>query len=268
MGVVNVTPDSFSDGGSFLSPDAAIDHACRLVDEGADILDIGGESTAPNSPPVSIEEEYRRVMPVVEECAKRGFFVSVDTYKAVVAHRALRAGAEMINDVTALRADDDLAEVLAKSDCAVVLMYSKDPSPRTEPTVRTYDDVVREIAQFLSERAQLAELCGIARDRIVVDPGMGAFVSGDPGPSLEILRRASEFQVLGCPVLIGASRKGFIGKMLNASVHDRLEGSLACAAIAAWHGVKIIRAHDVAPTVRIVRMVDAIGGNQQAVSST
>lgn len=263
MGVVNVTPDSFSDGGRFLSPEAAIAHACRLMDEGADLLDIGGESTAPDSPPVDAREECRRILPVLEECAKRGFPVSVDTYKAPVARCALAHGAGMINDVTALRGDPTLADVLAESDCAVVLMFAKDPTPRTTPTVRVYTDVVREISEFLAERVAYARTRGIASNRIVLDPGMGAFVSAEPGPSLELLRRAGEFHTLGHPLLIGASRKSFIGKVLGSPgrplpVGDRLEGSLACAAIAAWHGVQIIRAHDVRETVRTVRMVDAI----------
>ncbi|HQK22798.1 MAG TPA: dihydropteroate synthase, partial [Candidatus Latescibacteria bacterium] len=168
MGVVNVTPDSFSDGGRFLSPEAAIAHACRLMDEGADLLDIGGESTAPDSPPVDAQEECRRILPVLEECAKRGFPVSVDTYKSPVARCALAHGAGMINDVTALRGDPTLADVLAESDCAIVLMFAKDPTPRTTPTVRVYADVVREISEFLAERVAYAGTRGIAASRIVL----------------------------------------------------------------------------------------------------
>ena len=258
MGVVNVTPDSFSDGSRFYDKSAAISHAFRLRDEGADILDIGGESTAPNSPPVDAEEECRRVLPVVEACAARGLFVSVDTYKAEVARRALEAGAAMINDVTALRGDPALAAVLAGAKCPMVLMHAKDPTPRTTPTQRTYTDVVAEISAFLASRVEYAAREGIAKERIVLDPGMGAFVSADPEPSLEILCRLNEFHALGRPLLLGASRKGFIGKVLGLPVTERLEGSLACAAVGAWHGVRIIRAHEVLPTVRVVRMVDAI----------
>ena len=258
MGVVNVTPDSFSDGGRFHDAPAAISHAFRLAEEGADILDIGGESTAPNSRAVSAEEECARVLPVVEACAGRGLFVSVDTYKAETAGRALDAGAAMVNDVTALRGDGALPDVLAASDCGVVLMYSKDPTARTTAAERAYRDVVAEIAAFLRERMDVAVARGVRRERIILDPGMGAFVSTDPAPSLEILRRLAEFHALGRPVLVGPSRKGFIGKVLDLPVGDRLEGSLACAAVAAWHGAHIVRAHDVRETVRLVRMVDAI----------
>lgn len=258
MGVVNVTPDSFSDGGRHYERQAAIDHAFRLADEGADILDIGGESTAPNSPPVAIEEECRRVLPVIEACARKGLFVSVDTHKAETARRALDVGAAMLNDVTALRGDEDLCAVLTGSDCAVALMYSKDDSPRTSLVERSYGNVVAEISRFLAGRLKAAMARGVAAERVVLDPGMGAFVSAAPGPSLEILRRLNEFHALGRPLLIGASRKGFIGKVLDLPVADRLEGSLACAAIAAWHGVQIVRAHDAKETVRVVRMVDAI----------
>ena len=258
MGVVNVTPDSFSDGGEFFGTAAAIDHAHRLRDEGADILDVGGESTAPESPPVSVEEECRRVLPVVERLAAEGAFVSVDTYKAEVARRALDAGARMVNDVTALRGDPALAGVLAGSICPVVLMYSKDLTARTTRQAPTYADAVAEIAAFLRTRVAYAAANGVAEGRIIIDPGMGAFLSTEPGPSLDVLRRLGELHALGRPILVGPSRKGFIGKVLDLPVRERLEGSLACAAIAAWHGARLVRVHDVLPTVRVVRMVDAI----------
>ena len=258
MGVVNVTADSFSDGGRYLDRDAAIEHAMRLVDEGADILDIGGESTAPTSAGVDAEEESRRVVPIVEELAKRGAYLSVDTYKADVARRALDAGAQMINDVTAFRGDDDLINVVVSAGCDVCIMYAKDATPRTTRNQPVYRNVAAEIGAFLTNRADLALRRGIAHEKIVLDPGMGAFVSGEPEPSLEILARLDEFAALGYPVLVGASRKGFIGQVLDTPVSDRLAGSLACASIAAWNGARIIRAHDVRETVRTVRMVDAI----------
>lgn len=262
MGVVNVTPDSFSDGGRYYDTQAAIDHAFRLAGEGADIVDIGGESTAPNSPPVTVEEECRRVVPVIEACAAKGLFVSVDTYRAETARRALDAGAAMVNDVTALRGDERLSGVLARASCAVVLMYSKDATARTTLVEHPYTNVVGEISVFLAGRVAAAVTGGVAEERIVVDPGMGAFVSVAPEPSLEILRHLDEFHALGRPLLVGASRKGFIGKVLGLPVTDRLEGSLACAAIAAWHGARIVRVHEVKETVRVVRMVDAIRGGR------
>lgn len=262
MGVVNATPDSFSDGGRFLDPAAAIAHGRRLADEGAAILDVGGESTAPDSPPVSAEEESRRILPIIEALAAGGAYVSADTYKAGVAREALEAGAQMVNDVTALRGDPALADVLANATCDVCIMYAKDASPRTTLSGREYDDVIDHIRAFLTERIEFARQRGIDEDRIVVDPGMGAFVSSDSAPSLELLRRISEIADLGRPVLVGASRKGFIGKVLDLSVGDRLEGSLACACVASWNGARIIRAHDVRETVRAVRMVDAIATTQ------
>ena len=258
MGVVNVTPDSFSDGGQHDDTKSAVAHGLRLIGEGADTLDIGGESTAPDSRPVSEEEESARVLPVVEQLASRGIAVSVDTWKASVAERALEAGAWMINDVTALRGGSQMAEVLARRSCPVTIMYAKDPTPRTTPRDREYGDVVAEIIEFLRERLAFAASRGIARDRIVIDPGMGAFVSGSPEPSLEILKRLGEFTALGQPVLVGASRKGFIGKVLDLPIDERVEGSVACAAIAVWNGARIVRVHDVRETARTVRMVDAI----------
>ena len=261
MGVVNVTPDSFSDGGLHAEPDAAVAHGLRLLDQGADILDVGGESTAPGSGDVSAEEEIRRVAPVIRALTERGAYVSADTHKAAVASGALDAGAAMINDVTALRGDTDMPGVLAASDCDVCIMYSKDSTARTTLDVHAYRDVVAEIGMFLLGRIRFAGERGISPSRIVVDPGMGAFVSGDPAPSLELLRRLGELSALSRPVLVGASRKGFISKASGVEAGDRLEGSLACAAIAAWNGARIVRVHDVEETVRLVRMVDAIRGS-------
>ena len=259
MAVVNVTPDSFSDGGRFLQTDTAVAHGLSLLEQGADVLDIGGESSAPNSVPVSAEEELARVVPVVERLAREGAVISVDTYKGVVARACLDVGAHAINDVTALRGDSDLIGVLAGSNCPVALMYSKDPNARTTREGREYGDVVADISRFLNERITWAEEHGISRNRVVIDPGMGAFVSGDPGPSLEILRRLREFETLGCPILIGASRKGFIGQVLGGlPITERMEGSLACAAAAAMNGARFVRVHDALESVRVVRMIDAI----------
>jgi dihydropteroate synthase len=258
MGVVNVTPDSFSDGGRFFDTERAVEHGMRLAEEGASILDVGGESTAPNSLGVDADEECRRVLPVIERLAAEGLYVSVDTYKGPVARRAVEAGALMVNDVTALRGDRELPPVLENSVCDVCLMYAKDQSARTTAADTRYEDVVSHIVAFLSDRIAFAESCGIDRRRIVVDPGMGAFVSAEPGPSLRILGNIEALVGIGRPVLVGASRKGFIGKVLGVPLDDRLEGSLACAAVASYGGARIIRAHDVKATVRVVRMVDAI----------
>jgi dihydropteroate synthase len=258
MGVVNVTPDSFSDGGSHFDCQDAIDYGLRLLDEGAHILDVGGESTAPNSADVDAEEESRRVVPVIEALSKRGAYISADTYKGTTARRAINAGALMINDVTALRGDSELVVVLAESDCDICLMYAKDPTPRTSREQPDYGDVVQYIIEFMSERIDYAASVGIEKNRCVLDPGMGAFISSEPEPSLSVLRRIEEFAFLGRPILVGASRKGFIGQVLDVTVDDRLEGSLACAAVASWNGARIIRVHDVRETVRTVRMVDAI----------
>ena len=258
MGVVNVTPDSFSDGGLHQNTEQAADFALRLIKQGVDILDIGGESTAPDSEHVTVEEELARVLPVVEKLSAEGAYISVDTYKADVAAKALSAGARMINDVTAFRGDSRMLDVLSRHDCDITIMYSKDPTSRTSLNEKHYEDVVGEISEFLQERIQTAENHGISPDRIVIDPGMGAFVSPDPRYSLELLRRLPELHALGRPILIGASRKGFIGKVLDVDVNNRLEGSLACAAVAAWNGAAIVRVHDVKETRRVVRMIDAI----------
>jgi dihydropteroate synthase len=258
MGVVNVTPDSFSDGGRYIDSERAVEHGLRLAGEGASILDVGGESTAPNSPPVGADEECRRVLPVIQRLASEDYYVSIDTYKASVARRAIEAGALMVNDVTALRGDRKMTEILADASADICLMYSKDQSARTSRSPVRYDDVVSHIAGFLTDRIAFAESCGIDAKRIVIDPGMGAFVSAEANPSLRLLGHLPKLLQIGRPVLVGASRKGFIGQVLGVPVDDRIEGSLACAAIASYNGAKIIRAHDVKETVRVVRMVDAI----------
>lgn len=280
MGILNVTPDSFSDGGKFVAAgsggtsggrvdvDAAVARALQMASEGAEIIDIGGESSGPGSKDVSSEEELARVIPVVKKL-KEGIgrvFISVDTYKAEVARQAIEVGADIINDVTALRGDvvavgeSKMAAVLAKyPNVPVIIMYSKDPTARTTRENTQYDDVIATVRKFLEERIGVGVKQGIARDRFIVDPGMGAFVSTDPKYSLEILRRLQEFgtdRVLkGLPILIGASRKGFLG----GAVQNRLEGSLACAAIAMQNGASILRVHDVKETRRFVDMLASIG---------
>ncbi|MCA9373560.1 dihydropteroate synthase [Candidatus Peregrinibacteria bacterium] len=259
MGILNVTPDSFSDGGKFMDVDNAVDRALQMVEEGADIIDIGGESTGPGSNDVDVKEELERVIPVFEKLRhKTDVLLSVDTYKHQVALHALTVGADMVNDVTALRGDDEMAKSLAGHKCPVVLMYAKDETPRTTNEDVQYDDVVDSVKRLLKERIAVAEKAGIKRDRLIVDPGMGAFVSSEPFYSLQLLKRLKELESLDCPILVGASRKSFIGKTLDVPLHERLEGGLAAAAIAVWNGAAIIRAHDVKETRRVVDMVHAI----------
>jgi dihydropteroate synthase len=257
MGVVNVTPDSFSDGGRYLEPGAAIRHGLELVEEGADLLDVGGESTRPGAEPVPLEEERRRVLPVVEALAGRaGVPVSVDTTKAAVARAALDAGAAIVNDVSAGRFDPDMLPLCAERGAPVVLMHMLG-EPRTMQRDPRYDDVVREVAAFLAARAEAALAAGVAVDRIVVDPGFGFGKTREH--NLVLLRRLDEIVALGYPVLVGTSRKSFIGATLGGlPVEDRLEGTAATVALAVAAGASIVRVHDVRAMARVVRMVEAV----------
>ncbi len=257
MGIVNVTPDSFSDGGRFLDRDAAIDHGLRLVDEGADILDVGGESTRPGATSVSSDEEIERVVPVVEAlAAKTDVPVSIDTSKASVARRALDAGAQIVNDVAAGRFDEELIPLVAARHAPLVLMHMLG-EPRTMQMDPRYVDVVGEIAAFLDERADAAVAAGAGREQIVVDPGFG--FGKTPAHNLVLLRRLREFRCLGFPILAGTSRKSFIGATLGGlPVEERLEGTAATVALAVANGVSIIRVHDVREMARVVRMVEAV----------
>jgi len=259
MGVLNLTPDSFSDGGKFNSKQKAVKRFDEMIEEGADIIDIGGESSGPGSQDVSLEDELNRVIPLLKEVRKHSdIWISIDTYKAEVAAQALREGADMINDVLSMRGDFNISKVIADEDVPVVFMYSKDHTARTTGDQKKYDDVVAHIKAFFEDRIHIAEIHGIKREQIILDPGQGAFISGDPKYSLQILKRLKEFEEFNLPILIGSSRKSLIGMTLNLPLHERLEGSLACAAVAVMNGAKIIRAHDVRATRRIVDMVRAI----------
>lgn len=262
MGVLNVTPDSFSDGGKFVNPDLALTHALQMIEEGADIIDIGGESSGPGSKDVSLDEELFRILPVLEKLRQESnILISIDTYKAKVAQTSLEKGANIINDVTALRGDPTMAETLASYQAPVIIMYSKDPNARTTRQETHYENVVQTIHEFLEERLHYAEQKGLKRSRFILDPGMGAFISTDPKYSLQTLKNLEKFQDFKLPILVGASRKGFIGQILDLPVghmDQRLEGGLACAAVAVWNGAKIIRTHDVKATKQIVDMVWAI----------
>ncbi len=246
MGILNVTPDSFSDGGRFFNRSAALRRADEMIAEGAALLDVGGESTRPDATPVSTQEELDRVIPVVEALRDAPVLVSVDTSKPDVMAEALRAGAGMINDVRALRLPGAL-EVLAGSRAAVCLMHMQG-EPATMQKNPHYHDVVADIKTFLAERVRSCEAVGIARGRLFLDPGFGF------GKTLEhnltLLKRLGEFRELGLPLLVGLSRKSMIGRILDAPPEERLPGSLAAAVIAAWQGATIFRVHDVLPTVR------------------
>jgi dihydropteroate synthase len=260
MGILNVTPDSFSDGGVHFDTQTAIDAGFRMRDEGADIIDIGGESTRPNSEPVSMEEELRRTLPVVQALAQRGIPVSIDTSKPEVARQALEAGAGIVNDVTAF-SDPGMAPLCAQHGCTVCLMHMKG-TPRTMQQDPTYEDVVAEVRDFLLERTQHAEAQGIARESIWIDPGIGFGKTVEH--NLQLLRNLDEFVLTGYNVLIGVSRKSFIGRILNPETplpaDQRLEGTLAAQVLAQAMGAKIIRAHDVKESRRAIEMAKAILG--------
>jgi dihydropteroate synthase len=231
----------------------------EMVEQGADIIDIGGESTGPGSKDVNMEEELARVMPVLEVLRKQtDAWISVDTWKSGTARTVLEAGADMINDVTALRGDANMAQTLAGYDVPVVLMYSKDATPRTTREDVHYDDVVETVSRFFRERIPFAEKSGIARGRLVLDPGMGAFVSANPVYSLQLLNRLDQFLEFELPLLVGPSRKSFIGQVLNVPLNQRLEGSLGACAAAVMRGASILRVHDVQETRRLADMVFAV----------
>jgi dihydropteroate synthase len=259
MGIVNVTPDSFSDGGRLMDPDAAVAYGLRLESEGADLLDVGGESTRPGSDPVPEAEERRRVVPVVRALAERcAVPISVDTRHAAVAEAALSAGAHVVNDVTAM-ADPLMAATVQDHAAGLVLMHMRG-EPKTMQQGPAYDDVVAEVASFLGERAAFAETAGVGRDAIVVDPGLGFGKRTGHGveDNLTLLNRIDRIRALGYPVVVGASRKRFIASVVGGAVDDRLEGSLAVAAAAAYAGVEAVRVHDVRATRRLVDMLAAI----------
>ena len=243
MGIVNTTPDSFSDGGRFLDEEAAVDHALALVADGADILDIGGESTRPGSQPVEVEEELRRVLPVVRRLANEtDALISIDTTKAEVARQAIDAGADIVNDISGLRLDEQMAAVCRDSGAAVICMHMQG-TPQTMQENPTYIDAVADIDTFFNERLEYLERAGIERERIVFDPGVG--FGKTAAHNLEILSAIEQFRALGRPVLIGHSRKRFLSKVLKRDVDERTSGTIGVAiALAAQH-TDIIRVHDV-----------------------
>ena len=258
MGVVNVTPDSFSDGGLWLDPQAAIAHGIELVEQGADVVDVGGESTRPGAVPVSDDEELGRVLPVIEGLvAAVEAPVSIDTRKASVARRAVEAGAVIVNDTSGEAGDDSLHEVAAATGTALVIMHARG-TPATMQQLTDYDDVVEHVAGWLDRRAERARARGVPADALVLDPGFG--FAKTPEQNLELLRGLPRLASLGYPVLAGTSRKSFIGHVLDLPVEQRLEGTAATIAWAVAHGAEVVRVHDVAPMARVVRMIEAIRG--------
>jgi dihydropteroate synthase len=264
MGVVNVTPDSFSDGGRFLDPRRAVDQGLRLAAEGADIIDIGGESTRPFSDSVAADEEIRRVVPVIAELAQKiRAPISIDTSKAAVARRALEAGAAMINDIAALRSDAGMAALAAEFGVPVILMHMRG-EPRTMQVAPSYSDLVGEIASFLRQAADAAERQGIPRERLIVDPGIGFGKTAEH--NLQIIRRLADFARLGLPILVGPSRKSFIRRLVKPAGAPDIPpdlpivetGTQAAVAASILNGAHIVRVHDVAKTAATVNVADAI----------
>jgi len=256
MGVVNVTPDSFSDGGLYLDADAAIAHGLELAGQGAEILDVGGESTRPGAAEVSVEEERARVVPVVAGLAEAAT-VSIDTSKAAVAEAAIDAGASIVNDVTALRRDSEIGALCAERGAGLVLMHMQG-DPRTMQENPEYADVVDDVKAFLAERLEAAVAAGVDEGRVWLDPGIGFGKTLDH--NLELLRRLGELRELGRPLVVGASRKSFIGKIDGSAVGDRLGGTIASSVLAAAEGADVLRVHDVAEAMQAVRVATAILG--------
>ena len=256
MGIVNVTPDSFSDGGLWLDPQAAVDHGVELEREGASIVDVGGESTRPGAEPVGTEVELHRVQPVIEGLASSlsTATISIDTAKASVAAAAIAAGATLVNDVTALGGDPEMAHVVASAGCDVCLMHMQG-EPRTMQANPSYGDVVDDVKAFLEQRMAAAVDAGVSEERIILDPGIG--FGKTVNHNLELISRLDEIAALGKPVLLGTSRKRFIGAVTGADTADRLPGSLASAVLGLERGATIFRVHDVAPTLAALRLTAA-----------
>jgi dihydropteroate synthase len=255
MGILNATPDSFSDGGRFDSLSCAVDHAAKMVDEGADVLDIGGESTRPGADPVSADEELERVIPVIEKlCEQFKLPISIDTSKAVVMREAVAAGATMINDVYGLRGEDSL-QAAAELGVPVCLMHMLG-EPRSMQLAPVYEDVVADVLSFFQHRVGACSAAGIEQEKIILDPGFGFGKTLEH--NLQLLRNLSKFVGMGFPVLVGMSRKSMIGQVLDRPVDDRVHGGLALALLARQQGASMIRTHDVAPTVDALRILEAV----------
>ena len=256
MGVLNVTPDSFSDGGIFFDKEKAIARGLKMVEEGANFIDIGGESTRPGSKPLGLDEELRRVIPVIEFLAKEvDVPISIDTYKSAVAKKAIEAGAQLINDISGLHLDPSLSQVAAKEDVPLVLMHIRG-NPQTMQKNIHYESLFSEIIQYLKDSIQRAESAGVDSEQIIIDPGIGFGKTVED--NLLILKNLQEFKILGKPLLLGTSRKSFIGKILNADVTERLEGTLSTIVAGVLNGAHIIRCHDVIQAKRAITIADAV----------
>ena len=256
MGVLNVTPDSFSDGGHYFEADRAVEHALAMDRDGADIIDIGGESTRPYSKKISIAEEIDRVIPVIETLqGKVSALISIDTCKSTVAEEALKAGASIINDISALRFDPEMAQIAARAGVPVILMHMKG-TPGDMQKNPVYDDLINEILDFLKDAVDRAETAGISRELTVVDPGIGFGKTFDH--NLKIIRDLSRFKSLERPVLLGPSNKAFIGHIVDREPHERDTGSMAAVAAGVMNGAHIIRAHNVKKAVETVKIIDAV----------
>jgi dihydropteroate synthase len=262
MGVLNVTPDSFYDGGRFAAPDAARQHAEELVREGADWLDLGAESTRPGSESIDLDEELRRLLPALAAIGRIGIPISVDTYRAETARRALALGAHMINDITALQGDPEMPEVVAESGCLCVLMHMRG-TPKTMQDAPVYEDVVDDVCAFFEERLRAVTAQGVREERIWLDPGFGFAKTVEH--NLELLRRLDAFKRFGRPVLVGTSNKSTIGRVLGLPTAERMEGTAATVAIAIWNGADAVRVHDVRAMKRVARMSDAIANGRTGV---
>jgi dihydropteroate synthase len=260
MGILNATPDSFSDGGLFFDKHIAVDHALRMIDDGADIIDVGGESTRPGSDPVSVEEEIRRTIPIIKAISNKiKVPISIDTYKSEVAKQAIDAGASIVNDISGLRFDNKMAAVAAEYKVPVIVMHIKG-KPNDMQTNPSYEALIPEIMDYLRESIKVAVDNSIPEDRIIIDPGIGFGKTFEH--NLEIIKNLRQFTLLGKPILIGVSRKAFIGKILaDAPPHERLEGTTAAVAVSIMNGANIVRVHDVKEMARVVKVVDAIKGS-------
>jgi dihydropteroate synthase len=262
MGILNITPDSFSDGELFFEPHKAIEHGLLMAEEGADIIDVGGESSRPGSDPIPLDEELKRVIPVIEGLASRlEIPISVDTYKSQVAERATEAGAQMINDISGLRFDPQMPAVAARYDTPLIIMHIKG-SPKTMQQDPSYEDLMSEIIGYLREGIEKAEQGGVDPQQVIIDPGIG--FGKRIQDNLVIINRLDALNTLGRPLLIGTSRKSFIGAVLDLEVHQREIGTLATVAVTALKGAHIVRVHNVAPARQTVDMVDAIINTEES----
>ncbi len=256
MGILNLTPDSFSDGGNYYEVEEAVKRAKLMVKEGADIIDLGAESTRPGATYIEEEEELKRILPVVSRLVKEiDIPISIDTYKSKVAEECLKLGAHIINDIKGLKGDPNMANVISKYNAPVIIMHIKG-TPKNMQKNPHYEDLIMEIKESLGESIEIAKAAGIDLNKVILDPGIGFGKTFEN--NLEIINKISEFKKMGYPILVGASRKGFIGDILGSPPLERVEGNLAVAAITAYEGAGIIRVHEVAETVKTLKLVDAL----------